>query len=159
MGKDKKVEIEEKLGQTRAALLSFLQGLSAAEWETAVQAEDANWTIADVVRHLVNAESGMTTLIEKFKVGEDPVPPDFDRERFNKSRVRKSQDVPPAQLLAQLETNRVKLMAVLADLQPEDWQKKGRHASLRILTIEEVCQVIADHEGSHLEDLKKALKG
>jgi len=157
MEKDKKVEIQMKLTETRAALFSFLQGLSDTEWETAVQTEDANWTIADVVRHLVNAESGMTSLIEKFKMGEDPVPPDFDRERFNKSRVRKTQDVPPAQLLAQLETNRAHLMTVLDDLQPEDWPKKGRHASLRILTIEEVCHVIADHEGSHLEGMKNAI--
>ena len=157
MEQGKKVEIEEKLVETRTALVSFLKGLSTEEWETAVQIEDANWTIADVVRHLVNAESGMTSLIEKFKVGEDPVPPDFDRERFNKSRVRKSQDVPPAQLLAQMEMNRAHLLTVLDNLQPEDWQKKGRHASLRILTIEEVCHVIADHEWAHYEDMKNAL--
>jgi uncharacterized protein (TIGR03083 family) len=157
MSDNEKKEILEKLVQTRRALLAFLGGLDEAKWETAVQIEDASWTIADVVRHLVNAEQGMTGLIEQFKAGKDPVPPDFDRERYNKSRVRKTQDLTPSDLLNKMETNREHLLTVLETLQPEDWAKKGRHASLRIMTIEEVSHTIADHEAGHLTEMKQVL--
>jgi hypothetical protein len=154
---NKKVEIEEKLAQTRTDLLTFLQALDEPQWETAVQTEDAVWTIADLVRHLVNAESGMTTLMEKFKIGEDPVPPDFDRDRFNQSRVRKTQDLSPAQLMTQMSENRAKLLSFIDTLAPEDWQKKGRHASLRIMTNAEVCNLNADHDSWHLIEMKKVI--
>jgi len=157
MKEDMKNEIQEKLTRVRADLLAFLRDLDDEEWKTAVQTGDAGWTIADVVRHLVNAESGMTGLIEQFKMGKDPVPPDFDRERYNKSRVKKTQNVTPDQLVALMEENRNKLFEVIESLEPEDWQKKGRHASLRILTVEEVCHVIADHENQHFNEMKKAL--
>lgn len=153
----KKDEIEERLNQTRAALLDCLQGLGAEEWATAVQSEDAQWTVADIVRHLASAEKGMIGLIEQFQQGNDPVPADFDLARFNQRSVQKSQELTPADLLATMDANRTRLRQVIEGLSPEDWQKKGRHGSMRILTIEEVCHVIADHDLAHLADIQKAL--
>jgi uncharacterized protein (TIGR03083 family) len=157
MSDTKAGEIKARLSQTRATLLDYLQGLTAAEWETAVQSEDARWTVADIVRHLVNAEKGMIGLIEQFQQGNDPVPPDFDLARFNQRGVQKSQEIPPPDLLAALNSNHVRLLQVIDGLAPEDWQKKGRHGSMRILTIEEVCQVIATHDNTHLTDIQNAL--
>ena len=156
MDNPRKHEVLNKLDSSRKALWSYLQALDEAGWETAVQSEDAGWTVTDVVRHLVNAESGMTGNIEKIKIGEDPVPPDFDRERYNKSRVRKTQHLTSADLLTQMETNRIHLLSVIDTLEDEDWNKKGRHASLKIMTIEEFCHIIADHESWHLEEMKLA---
>ena len=153
----KKEEIREKLNQTRAPLFACLQGLGVEEWQTAVQSEDAQWTIADLVRHLISAEKGMTGLIIQFQQGNDPVPPDFDRERYNVRSVEKLQHLTPPELLETMTANRNQLMQVIDTLAPEDWQKKGRHGSLRIMSIEEVCQVIADHETAHLADIQKAL--
>ena len=153
----KKEEVVEKLAEARAPLWAFLQALDEAQWETAVQTEDAQWTISDIVRHLVNAESGMTGLIIQFQQGNDPVPPDFDRERYNKRIVEKTKALTPPQLLEAMTTNRAKLLQVIDTLTDDDWQKNGRHASLNIYTIEEVCQIIAGHEELHLLDMKKAL--
>ncbi len=152
-----KDEIVAKLAETRAPLMTFLQNLDEAQWETAVQSEDAEWTISDIVRHLVSAESGMTGLIIQFQQGKDPVPPDFDRERFNKRAVEKTKSLTPPQLLEAMTTNRAKLLDVIDTLTEEDWQKNGRHASLNIYTIEEVCQIIAGHEELHFEDMQKAV--
>lgn len=157
MSVDKNLIIQ-KLQTNRDALLSFLQSLDETEWETAVQSEDAEWAISDIVRHLVNAEKGMTGLIVQFQQGKDPVPPDFDRERYNKRIVEKTKDLTPVQLMEAMVENRTKLLAVIETLNEEDWQKKGRHASLNIYTVEEVCHIIADHEALHLADIKKAIE-
>lgn len=153
----KKEEVVAKLAETRAPLWAFLQDLDETQWETAVQSEDEEWTVSDIVRHLTNAESGMTNLIKQFQQGKDPVPPDFDRERYNKRAVEKTKDLTPPQLLEAMKTNRAKLLDFIEALEEEDWQKNGRHASLNIYTIEEVCHIIADHEELHLQDMKKAL--
>ncbi|GIK54983.1 MAG: DinB family protein [Chloroflexi bacterium] len=159
MSDAKKDEICEKLNQTRATLLDYLQGLEAERWDTAVQSEDAQWTVADIVRHLVSAEKGMIGLIEQFQQGNDPLPADFDLARYNQRSVQKSQELTPADLLAALESNHTRLLQVIDGLSAEDWQKKGRHGSMRILTIEEVCHVIAGHDMTHLADIQKAMSG
>ncbi len=156
---DPKPEIIQKLTETRRALMAFLQGLDEAQWETAVYSEGEMWTAADVLRHLVNAESGMTGLIVQWKMGKDPVSPDFDLARFNRSVIAKAKDKTPAELLAEMETNRANLLQVIDGLAGDDWQISGRHASLRILTIEQTCHLIADHEAMHLQDLQAALGG
>ena len=153
----KKEEIVAKLTETRAPLWDFLQDLDEAQWETAVQSEDEEWTISDIVRHLTSAESGMTNLMKQFQQGKDPVPPDFDRERYNNRSVEKTKDLTPTELLQTMAANRTSLLEFIATLSEEDWQKKGRHASLNIYTIEEVCHIIADHEAAHLQDIQTAV--
>ncbi len=157
--RDKKETIVQRLSETREPLLAFLQGLDEAAWETAVQSEDAQWSISDIVRHLVNAEKGMTGLIVEFQKGNNPVPADFDLARFNQRGVEKAQILGPNALLATMKENRSNLLTFIATLNEEDWQKKGRHASLAIYTIEEVCQIIAGHEANHLADMQKAING
>ena len=152
-----KAEIREKKIRVRQELMSVLQGLSEAEWETAVYTDGSRWTISDLLRHLVNAERGMTTLINQFLQGQDPVPADFDRERYNNRIVEKAKQKSPTELMAELVENEALFLETLAALTENDWQKKGRHASLHVLTIEEICHLIPDHEQAHLLDIQKAL--
>ncbi|NKQ35770.1 MAG: DinB family protein [Chloroflexi bacterium] len=154
---DPKPEIIQKLNETRAELMAFLRGLDEAQWETAVYSEGETWTAADVARHLTNAESGMTGLIVQWQMGNDPVPPDFDLARFNQSVVAKAKNKTPDELLAEMEANRANLLQVIDGLEEDDWQINGRHASLQILTIEQTCHLIADHEATHLQDLQAGL--
>ena len=153
----KKAALREKKVNVRRELLSVLEGLSGKEWETAVYAEDTKWTISDILRHLVSAEKGMTSLIVQFQQGNNPVPPDFDRERYNKRIVEKAKEKSPTELLAEMEENQAQFLEVLASLTDEDWQKNGRHASLNIYTIEELCHLIPDHEQNHLQHIQNAI--
>ena len=157
MSELKKAEIREKKIRVRQALLSLLRGLSDEEWQTAVYIDDSFWSISDILRHLVNAERGMTELINHFIQGNDPVPADFDRERYNNRIIEKTKEKSPTELLAELEKNEATFLETLAAITENDWTKKGRHASLRIMTIEEVCHLIPDHEQAHLLDIQKAL--
>lgn len=159
MSEAKKAEIREKKLRVRQELMTVLHGLSEAEWETAVYIQGTQWTISDLLRHLVNAERGMTNLINQFLQGNDPVPADFDRERFNKRIVEKTKDKSPAELMAELEENEAVFLETLVVITEDDWTKKGRHASLRIMTIEEICHLIPDHEQAHLQEIQQALKG
>jgi len=36
-----------------------------------------------------------------------------------------------------------------------DVSLRGRHASLRIMTIEEICHLIADHEQTHVDEIRR----
>jgi uncharacterized protein (TIGR03083 family) len=152
-----KTMVLARLTAAREPLLACLQELDEVQWQTAVQSEDAQWSIADIVRHLNNAESGMIGLIQQWRIGNNPVPADFDLSRFNQRAVQKTQNLTPAELLAALQSNRQQLLTVIDSLEPDDWAKNGRHGSLQILTIEQVCLTIAGHEEIHLADIQTAL--
>ena len=154
-----KVELKAKLAENRAALWAILQDLTDEQWETAVYSEQTVWTVSDIARHLEGAERSMITLMAQIREGGAGVPPDFDLARWNASRLKKAKEKRPSELLAGMEKNRAELLAFMDSLTAADWQKKGRHGSLRIMTIEETCRVIADHEATHMNDIKGAFDG
>ena len=151
--------LKEKLAETRQELMEVARELDRQEWSHPVYAhdEEVQWTAGDLLRHLVWAEGGMLRMIQQVKEGGGGVPDDFDLDRYNASGVKKLKDKVPAELLAIMEKNRQQLLAFIEGLAPEDWQKEGRHGSGRMMTIEEVVEMIAGHEAQHLEDLRRAL--
>ena len=157
MTNKKNVEIAAKLNEERAALMAFFEGLDGADWGTAVYDEETQWTVADILRHLVDAERGMTDLMSQWQQGRNPVPADFDLARWNNRVIQKTAEKSPDDLLAELRENRIKLLSFIGTIQEDDWARQGRHASLRILTIEEVCHLIGDHEMSHLKVMQEAV--
>jgi len=154
---DKKAMINEKLVNSRTALLSLAQGFDERMWGTAVYADDAAWSIADLLRHLANAERGMTRLMEMIRDGGEGAPADFDLSRWNQRGVQKLAAQTPADLLRAMRQNREKLNQFIQSIEDQDWGKKGRHANGRVLTIEQICHLIADHEAAHLEDIGAAI--
>jgi hypothetical protein len=68
--------------------------------------------------------------------------------------VAKLQDKGPADLLAGMAANREALFTFIDALADDDWAKQGRHASQRILSIEQVCHLIADHEQAHIAEIR-----
>ena len=153
MAEDRLEPLLDKLAATRQTLLAVLENMPPDNWEKTLYSEGATWTASDVLRHLVSAQYGMIRLIQVIQEGGEGVPPDFDRDRYNQRSVEKARDKNPAQLIQQLQENRSWLLTILPTLVAEDWEKKGRHASGRFLTIAEIVAVIADHEQIHAHDL------
>ena len=151
------VELKEKLAANRAALFALLQGLTDEQWQTAVFSEETIWTVTDMVRHLEGAERSMIALMAAIQQGGAGAPEDFDLARFNASRIRTAADKYPPELMVAMEKNRENLLALMDSLTEEDWQKQGRHGSLQIMTIEEICTIIASHEATHTADISAAL--
>lgn len=153
---DLKETIREKLILSRQNLLAVVENLGQEQWAKAVFADSAEWSVSDLLRHLTDAERGMTALMAQIKQGGEGVPADFDLQRWNKTRVARLRDKSPAGLLNDLATNRSQLLALLDSLEPEDWAKQGRHGSLQIMSIEQIFNLIADHEFSHANDISQA---
>ena len=154
---EQKAELQTKLAENRAALISLLNGLTDEQWQTAVFSEDTIWTVADMVRHLEGAERSMIALMANIQQGGEGASEDFDLARFNASRIKKAKEKQPPELMTDMEQNREDLLVFMDSLTEEDWQKKGRHGSLHITTIEEICHIIADHEATHADDIAQAI--
>jgi len=155
---ERKEQIKSKLAATREDFYSTLNGLSDEQWAVRAYSEGSEWSVADVLRHVADSERGMTGLMIQIKNGGEGVPPDFDLGRWNRRVVDKLGDKPPRELLDSMADNRAALLAFIDTLEEADWDKKGRHASLKIMSIEEVCHLIADHEADHLRTIRVALQ-
>lgn len=152
--------LRSKLSESRNSIYNTIENLSANQLEKKISSNKNAWSIIQVIRHLVSAEYGQTKLIDLILEGGEGipgVPENFDLDRYNKSQVSKLSIKSLAELLTELKKNRIYLLRVLERLNIEDFKKKGRHASLHILSIEEILHVIADHETGHLRKIQNAL--
>ncbi|MCB8985404.1 MAG: DinB family protein [Ardenticatenaceae bacterium] len=154
---DERIVLQTKLQSSRQELLALLAGLNEAEWETAVYAKSTTWQVIDLLRHLTEAESSMTRLMVLIRDGGPGVPDDFDLDRWNASRIKKTLGKSTDDLLTAMAQNRTNLLEFMDALDEADWAKKGRHGSGRVLSIEEICHMIADHEAIHTADIRAAL--
>jgi hypothetical protein len=151
--------VKAKLAASREEMSALAASLNESDWDRLSYSEGSEWRLIDILRHVADSERGMTRLIVQIQSGGEGVPPDFDLHRWNQRAVSKLQDKTAADLLADMTTSRAELLAVIDSLDDADWDKKGRHASLRIMTIEEVCHLIADHEQAHAALMRQSLAG
>ncbi|MEX0788374.1 MAG: maleylpyruvate isomerase N-terminal domain-containing protein, partial [Anaerolineales bacterium] len=87
---DRKEPLRETLETAHQASWSVLIGLSTEEYNVRVYGEGADgWTVRDVVAHLADAERGLLRQARRVTQGDAGVPSDFDRDRWNRSAVRR----------------------------------------------------------------------
>ena len=142
-------DILNSLEQTRHEVKQVLDRLQLADWEKEIQDDDQKWTVRQIVSHMVSAQKGMSVQIVRIKEGEEGVSPDFDVHRWNQRSVQKSADKTPQELLTALDEDRAVLKQTVSGLQEADLDKRGRHGSLKIMTIEEIALLIGTHEADH----------
>ncbi len=134
-----------------------LARLGQEEWEVAVYREPAVWTVADTVRHLVQAEKSMVRLMEGIRRGHPGSPEGFDLAAFNQKGIALIEDRSPLALLGDLKKVRQGTIDFMDTLDLDDWKKEGRHGSGRIMTVRAICHLIGSHARGHLEDIRTAL--
>ena len=158
MSEEKRSHWQQKLSESRQALLAFLHELPTEQWTSPVFSEGEPWTITTVVSHLLDSERGMSIQVHKIRKGEETVPPDFDITRWNSGVQKRIGDLSPAALLSLLETTRAKTLAVMNALNAEEWVLTGRHPARGIITVEQYYETIHAHELAHLADMQGVLR-
>lgn len=149
-------ELKANLAQARQHLNHVLD-LVGDRWDTQVYTEGAAWTVRQLAVHLMVSDKGQTATVMGIARGEDPVPADFDLERYNRRSVEKRGDTSTGDIRASLAASFAEREAWLDTLDEAALDNKGRHGSGRILSVAEILQVMADHENAHADDIAKVL--
>lgn len=145
------------LDENYVRLTEQLGRLSPADWEKPIQDEDQQWTARQILVHLVDSQKGMLGQMTRINQGQEAIPPDFDLNRWNKRTVEKNAERTKDELLAQFADEFGKLKAFVGTLTDADLDKRGRHSSLEIMSLEEIARLIATHEMEHLQSIVKKL--
>ena len=155
--------MSERIDKIKANLADARQHLNAIldkvgdRWDTQVYSDGAAWTVRQLLIHLMVTDKGHNNTLKGVASGEETVPADFDLERFNRRSVEKRAETSVEEARTALSTTATERDAWLDTIDDSALDKKGRHGSMRILSVEEITEVIADHDRDHGNDIAKAL--
>ncbi|MDX2078607.1 MAG: DinB family protein [bacterium] len=149
-------KIVERLKGSRAYWDSVVEQIGD-RWETQVYSDGLAWNVRQVVNHVADADKGHNMQVMAIAEGKDPIPPDFDLERYNKRVTEKTTEKSSEQSLEELKIQRQALYDWLYAIDEVTLDKKGRHATLNIFTIEQFLKILSNHERDHAKDIATAL--
>lgn len=143
------------LERTPAALNALLRGLPEA-WTYSNEGGDT-WTAFDVIGHLIHGErtDWMPRAKRILEFGESRPFDPFDRL----AQGRESQGKTLPELLDEFADLRARSLRDLRgmNLAAEDFQKRGLHPALGVVTLSELLATWAVHDLTHLHQLSRIL--
>jgi FMN phosphatase YigB (HAD superfamily) len=115
------------------------------------------WSPTEIFCHLrdVEAEVNLPRL-QKVLQETNPFIPGMDTDPWAEEREYFCQD--GIQALQQFTAARGKLLALLENLVPEDWERPARHAILGPTELKEMAGIIASHDRLHIRQAFSATK-
>ena len=148
--------VTDELKEARDYLNAVLDEVGD-RWDTQVYSDGLAWTVRQLVNHLADADRGHNYQVMNIAEGNDVIPEDFDIERYNRRFTEKTAEKKAQESRQELAETRAALDTWLSELDESKLDVKGRHASLQIMTIEQILRLMAGHERQHAEDIASAL--
>jgi hypothetical protein len=143
------------LTQTPSALNSLLRVLPD-KWTHGNEGENT-WSAFDILGHLVHAErtDWMPRVRMVLEMGETRSFEPFDRWGL----ARESQGKSLVQLLDEFAAVRSQSLSELRalDLRREDFDRRGRHPALGVVTLSELLATWATHDLTHLHQISRVM--
>jgi len=155
---ERKQAIRQHLESTRAALIEAVSGLAAEDWERLVHSSEGAWTVRQALAHLASAEAGQLATGQRMLTGEAKLREGWNLDFWNRRQVEKRQDRSPTDLLGDLSTSRRELLEWIDGLSEADLEKSGQHARGDVITIEQLCFRVGEHEADHAVQIRRALE-
>ncbi|HEX7124438.1 MAG TPA: DinB family protein [Thermodesulfobacteriota bacterium] len=144
------------LGKTPDDLARLIEGASEARLTTR-PAPDA-WAPTEVLCHLRDTEESFSTRLSLTLDNDDPRwPPGGDADRWASERQYLRCDGRLA--LAAFARRRAESLARLGALAPEQWSRTGTHPKRGKMTLRDLVEFWAWHDGNHVAQLARALRG
>ena len=131
--------------------------LSPEQLQMPVYSEEVQWTVRQVLAHLVTIEKTMHWLFRNMLDGGPGSPDDFDVARFNRTQPQKLDHLSLQQLLQRFTTVREETIAIVAGMADADFDRKGRHVFLGHDRLERFIRWAYEHARLHEDDVRKAL--
>jgi uncharacterized damage-inducible protein DinB len=149
-------KIKEDLADGRRYLNSVFDQVGD-RWDTQVYSEGAAWTAKQLAIHLMITDKGHNNTLKGIATGEEIIPADFDLERFNRRSVEKRAEASIEEIRSSLATTAAEREEWLDTLDDATLDKEGRHGSMKILSIEKILSVVANHDRDHAADIARVL--
>ena len=146
----------ERLARTADDYAAAIRGQSEAA--LARRPDNKNWAAKEVICHLRDTEESFRARFELVLAMDQPrfVPP-IDPDRWAEDRQYLRNDA--AEALAAFRRRREENLEFLRGLRPEQWKRTGVHPTRGPMSIEDIVTLMAWHDDTHLDQLRRALEG
>jgi FMN phosphatase YigB (HAD superfamily) len=142
------------LQSTPAVLDSLLRFLPESGW--AKSAKPGEWSQTEIVCHLRDVEEEVNLArLKKVLQEKNAFLPGMDTDTWAGERQYFCQDGPDA--LRRFTLTRLKLLDLIENLAPEDWERSARHAILGNTRLIELINIIASHDRLHIQQIMAGL--
>jgi uncharacterized damage-inducible protein DinB len=136
-------------------LKAAIAGLSKQEmlWTPPPEAGIGNWSIQQIVLHLLDADLIWAARMKCIVAEENPVILGYDESKFAASLLPEEQDADNAVRIFDL--NRRQFTRVLRKLPDSAFSRTGRHIELGVITLGQIVQREVEHVDHHLNFIRK----
>ena len=138
----------QSLGSAGPRLAALLDGLppAAADWHAGAD----QWSARQVVTHLAAAEAPFFERLQRVAREANPWLP-----YFGPDVARPDGDASLPQALAEFQASRQRLVAFLADLALEDWDRPAVHETMGATNMALQVQNLINHDREHLAEVHR----
>lgn len=142
----KRIVLLQALASTPADLARTLDGID----EAAARRPPASgeWSVADVVNHLIDVEQRYRERLRRVVREERPMLP-----AIRPDEAAHDPDAALGELLGRFEGARAQTLAFLGELSPADWQRPADHETWGETHFRFLVHNLADHDTLHLNQL------
>ncbi len=149
--------LAEQLIKQRESTSRFFTGLPDEIWTQELYTDGAQWTVHQVLAHVVDTEGSLLQLFQHIARSGGGVSADFDIDRYNASAVNKISTHSRQQLLEMFDQRRSAMVDFVNGLAKEDLDKEGRHPFLGHTNLGEMIRLFYLHVNLHIRDIRKLL--
>lgn len=149
--------LAEQLIKQRESTSRFFTGLPDEIWTQELYTDGAQWTVHQVLAHVVDTEGSLLQLFQHITRSGGGVSADFDIDRYNASAVNKISTHSRQQLLEMFDQRRSAMVDFVNGLAKEDLDKEGRHPFLGHTNLGEMIRLFYLHVNLHIRDIRKLL--
>jgi uncharacterized damage-inducible protein DinB len=136
----------QALASTPNDLSVLLKGMNATA--AAQRPTLETWSIADVVCHLADVEKQYRARLQRVLQEERPQLP-----TIQPNEQAHDTTTPLPALLARFNEAREETLALLMEIKPGQWQRRGIHESKGDVTLRFLVQYLLDHDIQHLNQI------
>lgn len=145
----------KRMEMTPGAFDAAIRGLSDAALSR--RPDDKNWAAKEILCHMRDTEEQFMNRFQNIIAADEPKMVTAQAERWASDRQYLRNDGFDA--LDSFKRRRKEVLEFLRGLKPEQWERGGIHPTRGRMSIKDFVAIMAGHDESHLEQLKRALAG
>lgn len=152
---NKYIELIRQMGKVPEDYAAAIKGISDSV--SARRPDQKNWAAKEIICHMRDTEEMFFNRFQTMLAQENPLFPSVDMDCW--AEERKYLECDAAEALASFRVRRGKLIALLRELRPEQWERTGISPKHGQMTIGALVERMAGHDANHLDQIKRALAG
>jgi len=151
---DRREIIAAELETQARDAIAFFESLPEDTLGRQVYSDGAQWTVRQVLAHLITIERSMHVLFRNILAGGTGGSEHFDVDRFNRTQPRKLDGLTPGELIERFRAVRAETIAIVRGMREEDLDRPGVHPYHGQGTLARFVRWAYEHARIHESDIR-----